>query len=110
VLEVAPDASLAGRGYRGEDLALLRATGPAAGLLSVLVLALYVTSPEVIILYEYPALLWLVGAMLLYWIMRIWMKAHRGLVHDDPVLFAARDRVSYLVGALTAALLFAASA
>lgn len=110
VLETAPGTSLAGRGYRGEDLALLRATGPAAGLLSVLVLSLYVTSPEVIILYQHPAVLWLVGAMLLYWIMRIWMKAHRGLVTDDPVLFAAKDRVSYLVGALTAGLLFVASA
>jgi len=109
LLELSPGQSLAGRGYASEDLALLRTTGPSAGFISVLVLALYVTSPEVLALYTQPALLWIAGGLLLYWILRIWMKAHRGEVHDDPVLFAAKDQVSYLVGALTAATLVAAT-
>jgi 4-hydroxybenzoate polyprenyltransferase len=108
-LAVEPERSLHGRGYRGEDLALLRNVGATAGYLSVLVLAFYVTSPEVVELYEHPALLWLVGALLLHWITRVWLLAGRGRVHDDPILFAARDPGSYVVGALAAAILLAAS-
>jgi 4-hydroxybenzoate polyprenyltransferase len=109
LIELAPGASLAGRAYQADDLALLRTTGPSAGFISVLVLALYVTSPEVVVLYQRPALLWLVGAFLLYWVLRIWTRAHRGEMHDDPVLFAARDRASYVVAVLTGITLLAAS-
>src|SRR5690606_35055973 len=65
-LEVQPEHSLHGRGYRGEDLGLLRTAGAAAGYLSVLVLVLYVASPEVAELYERPTLLWIVGALVLF--------------------------------------------
>ncbi len=108
-LELDPAASLKGRGYRGEDLPLLRSAGPAAGFLSVLVLALYMTSPEVVPLYERPAWLWFVAALLLYWVLRVWMIAQRGEMDDDPVLFAAKDRGSYVVGALIAAVVVAAT-
>jgi 4-hydroxybenzoate polyprenyltransferase len=108
-LAVEPEHSLHGRGYRGEDLSLLRNIGAAAGYLSVLVLALYVTSPEVVELYERPALLWLVAALLLHWITRLWLLAGRGEVDDDPVLFAAKDPASYVTGALAAVILLAAS-
>lgn len=110
LLELDPAASLHGRGYRGADLALLRAGGVAAGFLSVLVLVLYVTSPEVRVLYERPMLLWLVGALLLHWIMRVWLLAGRAEVHDDPILWAAKDPGSYVIAALTALILLAASA
>lgn len=110
LLEADPAASLHGRGYRGVDLALLRTGGLAAGFLSVLVLVLYVTSPEVQVLYERPALLWLVGALLLHWILRVWLLAGRGEVHDDPILWAAKDGGSYVVAALTGLILLAASA
>ena len=32
----------------------------------------------------------------LYWITRIWVKAHRGEMEDDPVVFAMTDRLSLL--------------
>lgn len=108
-LAVEPERSLHGRGYRGEDLSLLRNIGAAAGYLSVLVLALYVTSPEVVDLYNHPSLLWLVAVLLLHWITRVWLLAGRGAVDDDPVLFAAKDPGSYITGALGAIILLAAS-
>lgn len=108
-LAVEPERSLHGRGYRGEDLSLLRNIGAAAGYLSVLVLALYVTSPEVVELYNHPNLLWLVAVLLLHWITRVWLLAGRGAVDDDPVLFAAKDPGSHLTGALTAITLLAAT-
>ena len=35
--------------------------------------------------------------LMLYWTTRLWMKAQRGEVHDDPVVFAARDWQSLAV-------------
>jgi len=89
-----------GRGYVVGDLAMLAALGGASGYLAVLVLALYINSDSVRELYRQPETIWLLCPILLYWISRIWLITHRGAMHDDPILFAARDRVSYglLVG------------
>lgn len=98
-----------GRGYVRGDAALLRAIGPASGLLAVLVLALYVTGPDVQVLYARPDLLWLASPPLIYWTVRMWLLAHRGQMLDDPVLFAVRDLASYCVVGLVTAVLVAAT-
>ncbi len=108
-LEADPAASLHGRGYRGDDLPVLRTAGQAAGYLSVLVLALHIRSPEVSVLYTRPSLLWLVVVLLLYWITRVWLLAGRRDLDDDPILFAAKDPASYLVFGLMGAALLVAS-
>jgi 4-hydroxybenzoate polyprenyltransferase len=74
----------------------------------VLVLALYINSPESLALYARPQVLWLICPLLLYWVSRVWVIAHRGAMNDDPVVFAVRDRVSQVVIALCAAAAFAA--
>ncbi|CTP87562.1 hypothetical protein XTALMG727_2074 [Xanthomonas translucens pv. arrhenatheri LMG 727] len=53
-------------------------------------------------------MLWLVCPVLLYWVSRVWVIAHRGDMHDDPIVFAATDRVSQVVVVLCG--LFALSA
>jgi 4-hydroxybenzoate polyprenyltransferase len=90
------------RGYWGADLAMLENLGIASGYMSVVVLALYINSAAVASLYRRPQAIWLLVVMLLYWISRIWMKTHRGRMHDDPVIFALRDRVSLLLGLIAA--------
>ncbi|HCK81559.1 MAG TPA: UbiA family prenyltransferase [Candidatus Competibacter sp.] len=92
-----------GRGYQVADLAILQSLGGSAGYLAVLVLALYINSPEVQHLYRHPLLIGFFCPLLLYWISRVWLLAHRGLMPDDPVIFALTDRVSQglvLIGAL----------
>jgi 4-hydroxybenzoate polyprenyltransferase len=89
-----------GRGYRVEDLAVLQSFGTASGYLSVLVLALYINSPEIEPLYHRPKAIWMLCVLMLYWISRVWMTAHRGGMHDDPVVYALRDRVSLGIGLL----------
>ena len=74
----AAEAPALGRGYRVEDLAVLQSFGTAAGYLSVLVLALYINSPEIEPLYHRPKVIWMLCVLLLYWISRVWMTAHRG--------------------------------
>lgn len=91
-----------GRGYDITDLPLIQSLGAAAGYMGVLVLALYINSPESLALYHEPRLLWLLCPALLYWISRMWVIAHRGAMHDDPVVHAVTDRVSQLVVLLCA--------
>jgi 4-hydroxybenzoate polyprenyltransferase len=102
------DGKAAGRGYVADDLPLLRALGVASGFASVLVLALYVNSPQSIAGYSSPKVLWLLCPLLLYWISRVWMLTHRGRMHDDPVVFALRDRVSLVLVAAMAAVVMLA--
>ena len=97
-----------GRGYLPGDRDLLRSMGVTSGYMAVLVLALYLNSPQVTRLYQSPRLLWLVCPLLLYWIAHMWFLAHRGAIQDDPIVVAAKDPASYVVGALIALLLFAA--
>lgn len=91
-----------GRGYRVEDLAVLQSFGTAAGYLSVLVLALYINSPDIQPLYHRPKAIWMLCILMLYWISRVWMTAHRGGMHDDPVVYALKDRISLGIGLVAA--------
>lgn len=101
--------SAAGRGYRTTDLAAIGSMGPTAGYLAVLVLALYINSDVVRKLYLNIHLLWFICLVVLYWISRLWLLAHRRLLSEDPVVFALTDRVSLSVGAFTLLLLLAAA-
>ncbi len=82
--------------------------GSASGLLAVLVLALYISSKEVLLLYSHSEVLWLVCPVMLYWITRVWMLAYRNRMDDDPVVFAVWDPKSYVVAAMIGAILFLA--
>jgi len=89
---------VAGRGYFTSDIELVSTMGIGCGYLSVLVLAFYINNPDVAKLYHRPAALWLACPVLLYWISRIWLLAHRKLLHDDPIVFTLTDKLSWLVG------------
>ncbi len=89
-----------GRGYRVEDTPLVANMAVSSGYVSVLVMALYLNSGTVRELYDQTAPLWGICLVLLYWISRMVMITHRGWMHDDPVVFAARDRNSILCGVL----------
>jgi len=93
-------AKLLSRGYQSGDLELLASLGGASGYISVMVLALYINEPSDSKLYTSPEWMWLACPLLLYWLNRVWLLAHRGQMHDDPVVFALRDKVSLAVGVL----------
>lgn len=97
-----------GRGYLTDDLHLLFSLGGASGYVAVLVLALYINSPQIDLVYTRPGLIWLLCPMLLYWISRIWLETFRGNMHDDPVVFAARDSVSRVILVIGAFILWLA--
>jgi 4-hydroxybenzoate polyprenyltransferase len=97
-----------GRGYVASDLSLISSLGTSSGYLAVLVLALYIQDGKTAGLYRHPQVIWLACPLLLYWVSRTWIIAHRGLMHDDPIVFAARDRVSLAVVALICLVFWAA--
>jgi len=92
-----------GRGYAVSDAPLVQTLGIAAGYSAVLVLALYLHSETVTALYAQPVLIWFAVPLLLFWISWVWLKAHRGEMHDDPIVFAIKDKASLVVAGLTAA-------
>jgi 4-hydroxybenzoate polyprenyltransferase/phosphoserine phosphatase len=94
-----------GRAYQVEDLSVLLPFGAATGCGSVFVVALYMSSPEMLALYSHPDRLWLIYPLLLYWISRVLIMANRGELHDDPVVFALSDRMSWIIGSLVAAVI-----
>ncbi len=90
--------ALRGRGYEPDDLELVSSLGGSAGFISVLVLALYIQDGQAAQLYAMPQLIWLACPVMLFWISRAWLIAHRGRMHDDPIVFALKDKVSWGVG------------
>ena len=90
------------RGYHVEDLPIIILFGISSGYLAVLVTVLYINDLQADALYSHPMWLWPVSMAVLYWISRIWLLAHRGELHEDPVLFAIHDRASYVVVLLVA--------
>ena len=93
------------RGYEIMDKELIAAMGTGSGYLAVLVLAIYISSGIAEIHYERYHLVWLLCPLLLYWISYVWLIAHRGAMHDDPLVFTVRDRVSRIVMVLAAIVL-----
>lgn len=87
-----------GRGYYTADAPLVQTMGVSAGYGAVLVLALYLNSEAVSRLYRTPEVVWGAVPVLLFWISWMWMQAHRGNMHDDPLVFAVKDRVSLVCG------------
>ena len=89
--------SMNGRDYRVSDYPMLSAMGVAAGYISILVLALFISSPESVGKYTYPVLLWLLCPLMAYWVSRLWIKTSRGEMHDDPLVFSLKDQTSWIV-------------
>lgn len=100
---------LTNRNYRKSDLSIVAALAAASGFNAVTVFTLYISSETTRSLYARPGFLWLVCPILMYWIGRILMLAHRRLVNDDPVVFAVKDRVSMFAGLLIGLVLLAAT-
>ncbi len=91
-----------GRGYAVTDAPLVQRLGITAGYAAVLVLALYLHGETVVTLYAQPELIWFAVPLMLFWVSWVWMKAHRGEMHDDPIMFAIKDKASLAVAVLTA--------
>ena len=91
------------------DYSMVQSLGVGSGLLSVLIVLLYLQSADVRALYSAPQNLWFATPVLLFWISRIWILTNRDEVHDDPVVFAVKDKVSWVCLAILAVIVGIAS-
>jgi 4-hydroxybenzoate polyprenyltransferase len=96
------------RNYRKSDLQIVSALAASAGFNAVTVFALYISSDAVRPYYQHPKALWLICPILMYWLARALMMAHRRLMDDDPIIFALRDRNSYFALGLIGLILIGA--
>ena len=85
------------RSYELNDAELLASKGTAAGYAAVVVLALYIASGAVKVLYSRHQVMWCLCPLLLYWIGYVWLIAHRGRMDTDPLVFAVHDRTSRIL-------------
>jgi 4-hydroxybenzoate polyprenyltransferase/phosphoserine phosphatase len=108
-VEDAGEEEISGRGYQVRDLRVIESVGPSSGYLAVLVFCNYLSDSHVTKTYAHPQVLWLVAPVLLYWITRVWFIARRRALHEDPIVFAIRDRRSYVCGILAALMVIIAS-
>jgi 4-hydroxybenzoate polyprenyltransferase/phosphoserine phosphatase len=96
-----------GRGYHTGDRELLLSLGVGSSFSAVVIFSLYVHSPDVGLLYSSPEWLFMLCPIILYWLSRNWLLAHRGELQEDPVTLAMRDGVSYGVALASAAVIAA---
>ncbi len=97
-----------GRNYRVSDLEQLRSFGTASGYASVVIFALYIGNEVAQNLYPHHSRLWLLVPVLLLWLSRLWLKASRGELDEDPVVYAITDRRSLQLGAVVVAIVLSA--
>jgi len=101
--------TLAGRGYRASDLPVLMATGVSSGMSAVMVLAFYLDDAKTRAMYPSTKVILLAPVLILYWVARLWMKTHRDEMHEDPVLFAAKDWQTLVIAVILGGLFVLAS-
>jgi len=77
----------------------LRAFGTASAFAAVVVFTNYISSSEVVMLYHHPQRLWIIMPFMILWLCRVWLLASRGLLNEDPIVFALTDKQSLLIGA-----------
>jgi 4-hydroxybenzoate polyprenyltransferase/phosphoserine phosphatase len=91
-----------GRGYLVADLEQLRSFGTSSAFAAVMVFAIYISSREVVMLYRHPETLWLIMPLMILWLCRVWLRASRGSLDEDPLVFALTDKMSLVIGAAVA--------
>lgn len=89
--------TMKGRDYQVSDYPMLCTIGVAAGYISILVLALFISGSGSVGKYTNPVFLWLLCPLMAYWVSRLWLKTSRGEMHDDPLVFSLKDRASWIV-------------
>jgi 4-hydroxybenzoate polyprenyltransferase len=101
--------SAPGRGYRAKDAPFVLASGVATMMAAVLIMVIYLIEdafPKGV--YKHPDFLWAFPVVIFLWLARVWLLCHRGELHDDPVAFALKDRLSLVYAAVMGAVFAAA--
>ena len=86
------------RGYLLSDIEQVRTFGTSSAYASIVIFTLYINGRDVTALYHHPSRMWLITPLMILWVSRVWLLASRGILNEDPVVFALEDRMSLLLG------------
>ena len=92
-------AATLSRGYLIKDNKKIKFLGKLSGAMSILILGYYIFSETAHEIYKQPAILFSVCVLLGFWLARCWRLSEDGELDHDPVSFAIRDKISYIVAA-----------
>ncbi len=70
-------------------------------------LGLYTTGDSLTELYSHSVTLLLAVPLVLLWQCHLWLATIRGRMHDDPLVYAVRDRVTWCIAGMVLALFVA---
>ena len=76
----------------------MRTFGTSSAYASIVIFTLYINGRDVTALYHHPSRMWLITPLMILWVSRVWLLASRGILNEDPVVFALEDRMSLLLG------------
>ncbi|MBD1390575.1 UbiA family prenyltransferase [Neiella sp. HB171785] len=107
-LELENKDAVSGRDYNYSDYPVFLGFGTSSATLSILMFSFYANNNVLTNQYQEPELLWLAIPMLGYWLLRMWVKTHRGEMHDDPIVFSIKDRGSVISVMATCVVVLAA--
>lgn len=94
-----PDGAISGRGYRRDDRSFISTMGQAAGVASILILVLFLRDDAFKVdIYHNKLFLWGIPVFMALFLGRLWLLATRKELNQDPVAFAVKDQISYLLG------------
>jgi len=99
--------NLFGRAYKFEDLNFIMSMSVASGFISIVIFALYINSDTISNLYRTIDFLLFIPLILFFWISRVIFLAQRNKIASDPIIFAFKDKISWLSLFLIAVILFA---
>jgi 4-hydroxybenzoate polyprenyltransferase len=89
------------RGYLVSDMPMTLVLGVSSGIAALVILVLFLVDSHFSrLVYSSPEWLWPVCVAIFYWMMRVWLLTTRGLMHDDPIVFALKDKTSLALGLL----------
>jgi len=95
VIEHSPDARI--RGYNVRHRIAVERLGWLCAAMAGVVLMLYLHSDTVQALYRHVQILWIAAGLMTGFLAWMWLAARRGRMHEDPVVFALREPMSYVV-------------
>ena len=108
-MPISTKESIVGRGYFKGDSNFLQTMGVGSSFVSAVVLALYVQSDVAAKTYAHPEILWGIVPMSLFWQCRMWLSSSRGNMHEDPIVFAVKDRVTWAIGIMLVLIIITAN-
>ena len=97
------------RGYTKYDMQALIMMGISSSFTSAIILGLYIDSTQAQVAYQTPFILWGIVPLVLFWQCRMWLATTRGYMLDDPIVYAAKDKVSRIIAVLLLVLFIIAS-